>query len=699
VRQFWLGCILLSTAMCSAAASLGRQSGAAVIGQPLDVRVQVALAPGEEPNSLCLAADVMYGDNTLPASAVVVGVQRSAPDAEVSIRVQATRAVDEPVVWVNVRAGCAAPFSRRYVFLADPVAMPQSAGAPNVVVVPVPPSATQPEAVPSDLVSATEGRAPSAEAEPRARLRATSPSTSSTPARERQAGAARPAPPAASVVRRPAPPAAPAPRLQLEPLDLSLDIEKLPSLRLSTTLLSQPAEAEGEREVARRAWAAVNATAEDILRDAQKLAVLEAEVQGLRAEEDRSRATITQLNASLERSRYMDWLVYLLAALLLMVVVALAWILRRQSPATKGAGDAWWTASSEGKAAGRVVEPVVPKAIKGRDKNAGEGVPLDFDLGVQSDFDQLTGDAPQHVARQKSPEGDSIPSVPGRDRRDFSASAIGGGRSVATEELFDVQQQADFFVSLGKEDEAIDVLRNHLAESQEPSPLAYLDLFKLYHRLERGADYEHLRAEFNEMFNAGAPPFEQYSDSSRGLETYETAFSRIQALWGEPRVLDVIEHSIFREAGDAGGEVFDLEAYRELLLLHAVAKEVVKRDASEALLDNNFGHTKVQPLKAVGVAAGVSVIGGERHTEPMDVSPPASPRLGLDIDLDALDAYPEFEASLPEVARPVEPTAQHGAMGDERHAGPASNLIDFELLDFTAPDDGDGPDGRKDKPK
>ena len=98
-----------------------------------------------------------------------------------------------------------------------------------------------------------------------------------------------------------------------------------------------------------------------------------------------------------------------------------------------------------------------------------------------------------------------------------------------------------------------------------PALLAYLDLFKLYHRLGRRDEYEGLRDEFNRVFNAGAPPFERYADKGRGLDAYETAMGRIQALWPQPRVLDLIERSIFRDAEEGETEVFDLEAYRDRL--------------------------------------------------------------------------------------------------------------------------------------
>jgi hypothetical protein len=699
VRQFWLGCILLSTVLSSTAASLGRQSGAAVIGRPLDVRVQVLLSADESAEALCLSADVNYGDASVPSSSVTVTPQRTAPDAEVSARIQTIRVVNEPFVYVTVRAGCNAPFSRQYVFLADPVTEPQRAQAPTARTAPTAvPALPAPvaSARPADESAVAEEAAAAATGAPRtARLRVGPPAAAGATAQN-----AAPRAPAPSVVRKPAPAAPPvvsAPRLQLEPVDLSLSIERDPVLKLSLSMLSAPTDSEETRAAAGRLWKALNASPEDILRDTQKLTVLEAEIQGLRAEEERSKAAMAELSAVAKRSRYLNWMVILLAALLLMALAALAVLWRRKGDAQGDqASTAWWSDASKAELAKSTSTP--PAADKGRDQK-GE-IALDLDLDMDSGFGEpLKDGAP--AAGLGEPGKDTQTAMAGRDKKEFATSAIGGSRSVAAEELFDVQQQADFFVSLGEDEQAIQVLLNHLAESFEPSPLAYLDLFKLYHRLNRRDDYDRLRTEFNELFNAGAPPFDHYSHQSRGLESYETAFGRIQALWPEPRVLDVIEQSIFRDAGDGDSEVFDLEAYRELLLLHAIAKDLVKRETENAPAD--FRHTKVQPLKAAGpvpvplqdMNSGHPGFNG-RNTEPMDAMPQASPRMGLDLDLSELDAYAEFEASLPEVSKPVEPTARTGSTSPLSNAGPASNLIDFEMLDFVRPED-DGTDGSKNK--
>lgn len=681
VRQnIWVGSILLSTALGGSAASLGRHSGAAVIGRPLDVRVQ-ALATGEEDLSAqCLKAEVFFGDNAVGPASVRTSVQRSAPDAEASVRIQTTIPVNEPIVSVQVRVGCNAPYSRRYVLLADPLSEP--AAAPIVSAEPSavasPPQGSVAEALSPQTPARPSARTASPPEPARAAAAAGALNADRPPAAPRSSATPRPSKPA-SVVRRPVEPAAPAPRLQLDPVDVNLAIERDPVLRLSLSLLSESTSNEQERAAAAQLWKALNASPEDILRDAQKLAVLEAEAKGLREQEARNKAALQDLEAQVEQSRYLSWMAYLLGGLLLASLLGLYLMSRRQSGAKSATGAAqkdWWAAGAGAAAQGGKLDPKVSDEPRKKDAE----LDLDLDLGDESDLMAL------EAARGLGDSG-AVP-LSNQDQKEFRGSQLGVSRSVATEELFDVQQQSDFFVSLGEFDQAIGVLRTHIAESSEPGALAFLDLFKLYHQLGRRDDYEKLRLEFNRKFNAGAPPFDQYSGKSRNLESYETAFGRIQALWPQPRVLDVIENSIFRDAADPESEVFDLEAYRELLLLHAIAKEVIQRDAKTT---SDFQHTAIRPLKAAASGAGAALAADpvDRVTEPSDDIPHASPRLGLDVDLDALQEASAFEASLPEVLVPVEPTAKSAQAKEQEQAG---NLIDFEVLDFMPPDESDKPD-------
>ncbi len=674
VRQIWTACILLSTAVGSSAATLGRHSGVALIGQPLDVRLQVMLAPGEDIGTQCIAADVFYGDVLVPANLVAVTATAQPGEATGSARIFSSQPVNEPIVTLSVRAGCGLAFTRRYVLLADLVSEPAVAAAPQTAAPPVVTVAPAPSAVvpapapaPAPVQAApvpTPAPAPVARARPPAPPKppkvAVAPRTKPVPAPAPAGPAVAAKPPATAPAA--AAPAAPvgASRLRLDPPEMAAGSSPNASGEGAAAAPAEPNPLEA-------ALASANA---EVQRNAERLSAIETEMARFREAQQRDQARIAELSTQLARAeeqRYNNWLIYALAGLLLLALAAIAVLARRQRREAAMASDAsraWWAERQDDD---EVEE--MPRMSRRAPLEPSAPVPLD---SLDVDLDVDSSPAPL----QASP---AVRKAPAADRREFMPSAMGVSRSVATEELFDVQQQADFFVSLGEDDQAIAVLRNHLAESHEPSPLAYLDLFRLYHRLDRRADYDALREEFNRVFNAGAPLFDRYSDKGRGLEAYETAFARIQSLWPQPRVLDLIERSIFRDSEEGETEVFDLEAYRELLMLHAIAKDLVEREsATQPPVD--FQHTNMQPLKAAG-KAGASE-DPMRRTVPMDlhVIPPASPRVALDVNIEDLEAESQFEASLPEVDVPVEPTA-----GRSHAFREGESMIDFEIVDNEPP--------------
>jgi hypothetical protein len=580
-----------------------------------------------------------------------------------------------------VRAGCGLAFTRRYVLLADLVSEPAVAAAPQSpapVAVAAPPAlAPSPAPAPAPAaVQSTPSPAPAAApvvrarppAPPRPPKVAVTPRAKPAPAPKAPApAAAAPAPaPAQAAAASPAP-AAGASRLRLDPPELAAG-GAAPGVAGDSA-----AAAPTEPNPLEAALASANA---EVQRNAERLAAIETEMARFREAQQRDQARVAELSAQLalaESQRYNNWLIYLLGGLLLLALAAMAMLARRQrrdAAIASNASRAWWADRQDDDEVDEA-----PRMSRRAPLEPSAPVPLES-LDVDVDLDVDSSPAPLQAAS-------SARKAPAADRREFMPSAMGVSRSVATEELFDVQQQADFFVSLGEDDQAIAVLRNHLAESHEPSPLAYLDLFRLYHRLGRRDEYDSLREEFNRVFNAGAPPFERYTDKGRGLEAYETAFGRIQALWPQSRVLDLIERSIFRDNEEGETEVFDLEAYRELLMLHAIAKDLVEREsATQPPVD--FQHTNMQPLKAAGKVAptGPANEDAMRRTVPMDlhVIPPASQRLSLDVNIEDLEAESQFEASLPEVDVPVEPTAGRG-----RAIRDGESMIDFEIVDNDPP--------------
>ncbi|MCD6077586.1 MAG: hypothetical protein K0R89_1524, partial [Ramlibacter sp.] len=154
---------------------------------------------------------------------------------------------------------------------------------------------------------------------------------------------------------------------------------------------------------------------------------------------------------------------------------------------------------------------------------------------------------------------------------------------------------------------------------------------------------DRLRREVRQRFSGEVPDFDHFAQPTPTLERYERALSRIVALWPTRRVLDVIEESIFRKPGVLGAESFSLEAYRELVLLYHIATDIAPVDSAPRDLprSTNFSDTSLQPLHDLDAA--------ERPRPDVDLLlvPPASPNLGVDIDVTAPEEDDEPETLPP----------------------------------------------------
>jgi len=200
---------------------------------------------------------------------------------------------------------------------------------------------------------------------------------------------------------------------------------------------------------------------------------------------------------------------------------------------------------------------------------------------------------------------------------------------MSVEELIDLEQQAEFFVVLGQDEAAIDLLMGHLRSSGGASPLPYLKLLEIYRRRDDREAYQRIRERFNRRFNAYALDWQADPQQGRTLLDYPNVMFRLQALWGTPaQTMQALEASLFRR--DAGSATFDLPAYRELLFLYSVAHDLAGRDAPvdsvDLLLPIGGEAPDAPPLTRLHSrpAAGVSI---ERPTE-------------VDVDIGRLDAGP-----------------------------------------------------------
>jgi hypothetical protein len=690
-----LGALLLGTVVNSLAVSLGRLRGVAIVGRPLDVTLTVQLDASEGLSAVCVATDVFFGDSQVSPGKVRMATSAGANAGEALVRIRTTSVVDEPVVTLYAREGCLQASSRKYVMLAE--ALADNAGPAAWVNVPAVPSV--PVAQPP-LASGT-GNVPG-----RALVPSAGQAHSSRITRPRKASTAKPdsreaaAPPSLSapVAPRRADKAVPEParlarsRLKLDPIDLTIDRD--PVLRSSPELLSVPSADAQQRAAAAALWQALNAQPQDMARDSQRLKSLEVDVASMLAQSRKTENAITDLRGQLAQARserYGNWLVYALSVFLLLSLLAgvSLWVRNRRHRLGLQRG-AWWGDEPAGEGKSGTKSGFGAGAESGLQQLGGDAL-VNTDLPLKAGMDLNLDELDSEIPQGKVPAPPASPASPARsaeprDHPEFLPS-LGGlsgmPRIVNAEELFDVQQQADFFLSLGHTDKAVEVLRHHTMDNVETSALIYLDLLDLYHNLARKEDYEALRKEFHRLFNAQVPAFDDYAMDTHGLEFYVEALTRIESLWPTPKVLDVLEESIFRKP-DSRSEVFSLAAYRELLLLHSIAKKIITRpkEREDVRLSGHaglaahhgtgalphartFGHTDIQPLSARFHNTTPPPLPTEMAVDLK--RPPVSSRLGLDIDLSQDDVDAVLPLPSIDVAEPI-PDADQG-----------DNLIEFDL--------------------
>jgi hypothetical protein len=184
------------------------------------------------------------------------------------------------------------------------------------------------------------------------------------------------------------------------------------------------------------------------------------------------------------------------------------------------------------------------------------GAPTTTHSGFDSLMSPPTLPAPTQV---------TIPPLPSREEE--------GNRAVSVDEQIDLEQQADFFIALGHDDAAIDLLMAHLRSTGGGIPLPYLKLLEIHRRLGQREAYERARVRFNQRFNSVAPDWDTDPMSGRSLEDYPLVIGRVQRAWPAPLdAMAELEAMLFRRGADA--ELFDLPAYQELLYLYTIARDL-----------------------------------------------------------------------------------------------------------------------------
>ncbi|MGE0447565.1 MAG: FimV family protein, partial [Vicinamibacterales bacterium] len=509
----FLGLAIFAAISTAHALSIGRVRGAVLMGRPLNLTLPLVL-DADEPEP-CIAGDLFHGDTRVSRMSLA---QERAPGGGHQIRLTSPVPVDEPIVTLYLRVGCGEKMTRRFVLLAEqedvaPLSGPATVAVPaqsvDAQASPVAPrvagtasAAAEPRASTSprirppssiDAATAPAAPAPRTERAPRAE-RASRAQASRSPRVDTPAAVASPNLRRENNISRSprvAPPTSSAEaarsRLRVEPLDLS----PVPNTGLRPSLtLSTPTGSPQKRAEALAMWQALNTTPDEFLRQHQRIAAMEAQVKGLRDSMQQNTLAMNQLAQQLEKARgERNTLSLALVALGVVSAVALAaWFWRRRP--SRNSSRRWWQDSDRGLSADSVFTPesssgshdkpavTAPVAAGPAQPRATQSPRETVSRSVQlSSLDSRPG--------SRASSFDSSPSRP----PDFAHSQTMSTRMIKAEELIDIQQQAEFFASIGQHDQAAAVLEAHVHDHVETSPAAWMDLLEIYHGLGRRADY------------------------------------------------------------------------------------------------------------------------------------------------------------------------------------------------------------------
>jgi len=590
---------------------------------------------------------VYYGENRQDASRVVVTNEASRPGLPPVVRVVAHTHVDEPIVTVYLRSGCGQQTTRRYVLLADLVS--------EVV-----PALVRPSAVSEPALAYAQAKAVKPLEKDGARSVAlavkseTIKKTAPLPQNNR---------PGVTPVmvhdhskRSTKSAVAGQARLKLALVDLTP--EKDPTLKISSELVFVPTDDVKKREEAKTLWRILNASPEDVLRDSTRVQDMENTVKQLQDQTSKNRLAMLELAGRLDSAqsrRYSNPLIYSLIALLIACGAALAYQWRRLRSTSAGVAP-WWRdphaqENAGAKAKDSVVKPgplqpaeLNPVVVAGpafAEKPVMGLTEVDIDLQLaESAFSDLGKPAPFHSDKTTGILG-SLPKDNVSGHRDFMHSVPGALREIHSQEMLDARQQAEFFMTLGQCENAIHVLEDCIHDSGESNPLVYLDLLNVFHTLSRKADYDRYRTQFNQIFTGYVPEFAGFNDGGSGVDGYTDVFKQIVALWPSKDALEYIEKCMVRTQEHDAMQGFQLEAFRDLLMLHGVVKQLAPHFGSEL---SSFSTERTHALPA------------PYDTDQTSATLPEFSASGLGVDLNQFESMSngiEFDVSGSSFEQPV----------------------------------------------
>ena len=302
---------------------------------------------------------------------------------------------------------------------------------------------------------------------------------------------------------------------------------------------------------------------------------LQKEAAQLKAQGLKDKAVIEELKKKDDGSYWQIGLVLL--ALLAVIVIFLLFYIRRHRHSPH---SSWWESSREEHKLSAIEESET------RIEDIVDSVQVPYDSkpinmasqGLKQDSLGNIGAQNSNSAQQKFNNPETLNTgAPTLEETNSSIFNFFSPRasSVKVEEISDVTQEAEFWISMNDPQRAIEILDAQEKVEHPDSPMPWLFLLDLYRTVKDKVKYDNLRDRFIIFFNANIPEFETIIDenTARHLEDFPHLIECICSSWNKNSAIPYLESLLVddREGKRSG---FDLPIYRDILMLLSIAHEL-----------------------------------------------------------------------------------------------------------------------------
>ena len=613
--------LLAFAAQPSMAVGFGRVVNATMLGQPLDITVSVSADPNEQITAECVSAEVIVGDSVLPPPAVYLWLAPSPDSAVQWLRIQSSVRISEPVLNLTVSAGCTSRVSRQFVVFVDPPLTAFETSVPTAIEPATAATALEVGlggAAALSVAAASEGstRADGSTAPPQPEASRQQRREARQPVAGRAATETRDARELARKSRKVSSATAsartPASRLQLERGTTQTAAPAMAAISSSPTAADVAASAAA---IVAAAASAVSEAGRASESQRQQIAELQRQLVQSKIDTQASNAAAAKLQARLqaaEASRYsLPWLVALTVAVAVLLF-GIGVLLDRRRLARRPRRPSW--SVEQARSAFSALE-VVPSTTLGSARATAQLVDDD-------PRESLASPGPLPFSRTSTPavaDRASVSSLSSVAEAPFvESSFVSGTRTraepvrsalpVTADALIDLEQQAEFFVALGQEDTAVDLLDGFSRGAGGACPMPYLMLLAIHRRRGDRDAHTEVRERYEKRFNRSSPTWDRQPAEATSITDHVDEMRRIESVWGDPPAAMRLVESLLVHGGTPA-EAFDLHCLGELQFLYLLARD----------------HSEIEPPPA----------------EPVDLLLPLSPLAtakavvtGVDLELD-----------------------------------------------------------------